>query len=200
MEDGAELIADRLVQALRHPFKLGPEKQTRDHRHREHRHRGLRGAHRRGPGAQRRHRDVRRQVGRQVPLRDVRDRHAGPHAGAHGARDGPARRARSKSEFFLVYQPTLDLATMRPNGVEALIRWRHPERGLVQPDDFVPLLEETGLICDVGRWVLRRGLRAGRRVARGRARDRDRGQRVRTPARLRPGALRRQRGADGLGA
>jgi diguanylate cyclase (GGDEF)-like protein len=64
------------------------------------------------------------------------------------------RNALAKGEFFLAYQPTLDLARMRPTGVEALIRWRHPERGVVQPNNFIPLLEETGLINEVGRWVL----------------------------------------------
>jgi len=58
-------------------------------------------------------------------------------------------------EFFLVYQPTFDLQEMTPTGMEALIRWRSPVRGVVQPDDFIPLLEETGLICEVGAWVLR---------------------------------------------
>jgi diguanylate cyclase (GGDEF)-like protein len=59
-----------------------------------------------------------------------------------------------REEFFIVYQPTFDLRDLRPTGVEALIRWRHPERGVIQPNDFIPLLEETGLVVDVGRWVL----------------------------------------------
>jgi len=64
------------------------------------------------------------------------------------------REALQKREFVLAYQPTFDLSDMRPTGVEALIRWDHPTRGLVQPDAFIPLLEETGLITEVGRWVL----------------------------------------------
>jgi diguanylate cyclase (GGDEF)-like protein len=64
------------------------------------------------------------------------------------------REALDKDEFFLVYQPTIDLSDMSPTGVEALIRWQHPTRGLLQPESFIPLLEETGLITEVGRWVL----------------------------------------------
>jgi diguanylate cyclase (GGDEF)-like protein len=71
------------------------------------------------------------------------------------------RDALSNQEFFLAYQPTFDLSDMRPNGVEALIRWRHPVRGIVQPNDFIPLLEETGLIVDIGRWVLREACAQG---------------------------------------
>ncbi|MHB8439449.1 MAG: putative bifunctional diguanylate cyclase/phosphodiesterase [Acidimicrobiales bacterium] len=62
--------------------------------------------------------------------------------------------ALSAGEFFLVYQPVFDLHSVTMQGVEALLRWRHPTRGVVNPDTFVPLLEETGLIVDVGRWVL----------------------------------------------
>lgn len=62
--------------------------------------------------------------------------------------------ALANEEFFLVYQPTFDLESMTPTGVEALIRWRRPGRGVVQPDDFIPLLEETGMIVDVGAWIL----------------------------------------------
>jgi diguanylate cyclase (GGDEF)-like protein len=58
-------------------------------------------------------------------------------------------------QFFLVYQPTFDLESMTPTGVEALIRWRRPGRGVVQPEDFIPLLEENGMIVEVGAWVLR---------------------------------------------
>jgi diguanylate cyclase (GGDEF)-like protein len=64
------------------------------------------------------------------------------------------RGALEKDEFFLLYQPTFDLETMTTTGVEALIRWASPTRGLVQPGDFIPLLEETGMIVEVGRWVL----------------------------------------------
>ncbi len=64
------------------------------------------------------------------------------------------REALAQDQFFLAYQPTIDLSDMSPTGVEALIRWQHPVRGIVQPDDFIPLLEETGLITEIGKWVL----------------------------------------------
>ncbi|HEY5045768.1 MAG TPA: EAL domain-containing protein [Solirubrobacteraceae bacterium] len=71
------------------------------------------------------------------------------------------RAAFENDEFFLVYQPTFNLQEMTPTGMEALIRWRSPVRGVVQPDDFIPLLEETGLICEVGAWVLNQACRQG---------------------------------------
>jgi diguanylate cyclase (GGDEF)-like protein/PAS domain S-box-containing protein len=64
------------------------------------------------------------------------------------------RRAIDQRQFELHYQPKLDLHTRRPVGVEALIRWRDPDRGLVPPVAFVPVLEETGLILQAGRWAI----------------------------------------------
>ncbi len=71
------------------------------------------------------------------------------------------RDALPNDEFFLVYQPTFDLRDMSPTGVEALLRWKHPTRGVVQPNEFIPLLEETGLIIEVGKWVLKEACRQG---------------------------------------
>ena len=56
--------------------------------------------------------------------------------------------------FFLLYQPVVDLRTGEPVAAEALVRWRHPSRGVVSPIDFIPLAEETGLIKQLGRWVM----------------------------------------------
>ncbi|HXW58107.1 MAG TPA: EAL domain-containing protein [Solirubrobacteraceae bacterium] len=71
------------------------------------------------------------------------------------------RAALQRQEFFLVYQPTVDLHDMRPTGVEALLRWQHPVRGVVEPDDFIGTLEETGLIVEIGTWVLHEACRQG---------------------------------------
>jgi diguanylate cyclase (GGDEF)-like protein len=65
------------------------------------------------------------------------------------------RRAVSNNEFELHYQPLVALATDRISSCEALLRWRHPTRGLVAPDTFIPLAEETGLITRIGEWVIR---------------------------------------------
>src|SRR5690606_8246276 len=68
------------------------------------------------------------------------------------------RGALGKGQLTLYYQPRVELRTGRLAGVEALVRWRHPERGLLSPDSFVPLAEETGLIAALGREVLDRAL------------------------------------------
>jgi diguanylate cyclase (GGDEF)-like protein len=150
---GPELVAERLLAALKQPFKLGADKETHlsvtasigisggDHASAEELLRNADIAMYRAKWDGK-NRYVVFETGMQDILQNRMEL------------EMDLREALEKDEFFLAYQPTIDLSDMSPTGVEALIRWKHPVRGVVQPDDFIPLLEETGLIVDVGKWVL----------------------------------------------
>ncbi len=69
------------------------------------------------------------------------------------------RLALKRDEFLLMYQPRIDARTNRLHSLEALIRWQHPERGLIFPADFIPIAEETGIIIEIGQWVIQQALR-----------------------------------------
>jgi diguanylate cyclase (GGDEF)-like protein len=79
----------------------------------------------------------------------------------HLTLEGDLQIALEADQFFLLYQPTFDLSSGAFTSVEALLRWRHPTRGVILPDDFIPALEASGLIVPVGRWVLQEACTQG---------------------------------------
>lgn len=160
MSVGPELIAERLLDALKHPFNLGVDKATRVTVTASI---GIAAGERISPEELLRDADIAMYRAKW----DGRNRYVVFETGMQDTIQNrmelemDLREALEKDEFFLAYQPTIDLSDMRPTGVEALIRWRHPVRGVVQPDDFIPLLEETGMITEVGKWVLEEACNQG---------------------------------------
>jgi diguanylate cyclase (GGDEF)-like protein len=150
---GPELIAERMLEALRAPFELAAGQNTRVTVTASI---GIAVGDRTSPEELLRDADIAMYRAKW----DGKNRYVLFESGmqdavqSHMELEMDLRGALANDQFFLVYQPTFSLRDMSPTGVEALIRWKHPTRGIVQPNDFIPLLEETGLIIDVGAWVL----------------------------------------------
>jgi len=155
---GPELIAERLLEAFSAPFALGEDGETRVHA-------------KASIGIATGIRPTAEELLRDADIAMYRAKWGGKSrylVFESGMEDEVQSRlelemdlqgALDDDQFFLVYQPTFDLQTMTPTGVEALIRWRRPGRGVVQPEEFIPLLEETKMIVEVGAWVLKEACR-----------------------------------------
>jgi diguanylate cyclase (GGDEF)-like protein len=160
LQVGPELIAERLLEALEQPFKLGADKETRV---------TVTASIGISAGA---HTSA-EELLREADIAMYRAKWDGKHRYVvfedgmqHTVQhrmelEMDLREALEKDEFFLAYQPTINLSDMSPTGLEALIRWEHPVRGVVQPNDFIPLLEDTGMILEVGKWVLQEACSQG---------------------------------------
>ena len=161
LEVGPELIAERLLDALKEPFKLGEDQE--ESRVMVMASIGIAtGAHTSAEELLREADIAMYRAKWDGKHRYVVFENGMQHAVQHRMElEMDLREALENEEFVLAYQPTIDLNDMNPTGMEALIRWKHPVRGTVQPDDFIPLLEETGMIVEVGGWVLREACAQG---------------------------------------
>jgi diguanylate cyclase (GGDEF)-like protein len=110
-----------------------------------------------------RHADVAMYAAKKAHLPHVYAPEENQYSSGRLALAGQLRRAIERNELRLQFQPQLDLATREVRTVEALVRWQHPERGLLRPDEFVPLAEHAGLIKPLTRWVIEESLAECRR-------------------------------------
>ena len=150
--EGAEDLAGRIVQALAEPFRVG------EHHLLAHASIGVSMA---GPG------DSADEVLRNADIAMYAAKEAGKAAWVrfeprmrqdvvnHARLGSELHNAIIRHELFLLYQPVFDIVTGRLHGAEALVRWRHPTRGMVSPADFIPVAERSGLIVPLGLWVMR---------------------------------------------
>jgi diguanylate cyclase (GGDEF)-like protein len=155
---GPELIAERVLEALKAPFELGGSNATRVTVTASI---GIATGTRASAEALLRDADIAMHRAKW----DGKNRYLVFESGMQSAvqtqmeLEMDLRDALNNDEFFLVYQPTFDLRDMKPTGMEALLRWQSPSRGIVQPNDFIPILEQTGLISQVGKWILQEACR-----------------------------------------
>jgi diguanylate cyclase (GGDEF)-like protein len=149
-EAGAELVAERLLTALEQPFVVAGVTVNVSASI------GLAAGDRQSAGEMLRDADIALYEAKAAGKHRVVVFHPEMHVAIrdHHLLESDLRGALARGELFLVYQPIWDLEAGRVLGVEALLRWRHPARGVVSPEVFVPMLEENGLIIDVGAWVL----------------------------------------------
>ena len=180
VEGGAERIATRILDTLREPFDLGtgsPISITTSI--------GIASGDREAAKDLLRDADIALYEAKGAGRNRYAEFRHEMHIAAHDrlALETDLRGAIARHELFLVYQPILDLETGAVSAAEALLRWQHPTRGLIPPTEFIALAEESGVIVDIGAWVLETACEQAAQWTSRRPSDPHLGQRLRPPAR-----------------